>query len=92
MSTDSAFPAAAMQASKAALDAALSETDKPEEKAETTEVSKEKSGSGDLEDGEIQEVDMEAQADAIRTVLHDPTNFNAIVSHFVEIAQIFNGT
>ena len=33
----------------------------------------------DLEPGEIQEVDMQAQADNIRTVFNDPTNFNVKV-------------
>lgn len=33
----------------------------------------------DLEPGEIQEIDMESQADSIRTVFSDPTNFNVKV-------------
>jgi translation initiation factor 4E len=32
-----------------------------------------------LEPGEIQEVDMQAQAEGIRTVFSDPTNFNVKV-------------
>lgn len=53
----SGLPNGALQASKAALNAALSES----------------------EQGEGQEVDMQAQAENIRTVFNDPTNFNVKV-------------
>jgi len=57
----------ALQASRAALSAALA--DQP--------TSGELIGQDEsLEPGEIQEVDMQAQADGIRTVFSDPTNFN----------------
>lgn len=38
-------------------------------------------GNVSLEPGEIQEVDMEVQAEGIRTVFSDPKNFNVKVSH-----------
>lgn len=53
----------ALQASRAALSAALAEQPSPVEDQS-------------LEPGEIQEVDMQAQADGIRTVFSDPKNFN----------------
>ena len=67
----SALPAPSQQASKAALTAAL--TENPH--------------SNTLEPGEIQEIDMQAQAEGIRTVFSDPTNFNVKVhlSHFATL-------
>ena len=63
----------ALQASRAALSAALA--DQP--------TSGELIGQDEsLEPGEIQEVDMQAQADGIRTVFSDPTNFNVKVGQF----------
>ena len=62
----SVLPGPALQASKAALTAALAENAK--------------NGDESLEPGEIQEVDMQAQAETIRTVFSDPTNFNVKVS------------
>ncbi|KAJ7487669.1 translation initiation factor eIF 4e-like domain-containing protein [Mycena galericulata] len=53
----------ALTASRAALSAALAD-----QAAVTDDDS--------LEPGEIQEVDMQAQAEGIRTVFNDPTNFN----------------
>jgi len=77
-----------MQASRAALSAALAESKTANGFPDTT-GGKEASlagltadspgtdaADGDVEDGEIQEVDMESQADGIRTVFSDPTNFN----------------
>lgn len=58
----------ALQASRAALSAALA--DQPASVAVSDES---------MEPGEIQEVDMQAQADGIRTVFNDPTNFNVKV-------------
>lgn len=60
----STLPAPALQASRAALNAAFAE--QPQKLHETN----------DLEPGEIQEVDMEEQAEGIRTVFSDPKNFN----------------
>lgn len=54
-----------LMASKAAVAAALA--DQAESKPS-------------LEPGELEEVDMQAQADGIRTVFSDPTNFNVKVS------------
>jgi translation initiation factor 4E len=56
----------ALTASRAALSAAL---------ADQAAVNDDES----LEPGEIQEVDMQAQAEGIRTVFSDPTNFNVKV-------------
>jgi hypothetical protein len=57
----------ALQASRAALNAALQ--DNPARKDDVDS----------LEPGEIQEVDMQAQAEGIRTVFSDPKNFNVKV-------------
>ena len=64
----STLSGAALQASRAALSAALAD-----QVASTTR------DDDSLEPGEIQEVDMQAQADGIRTVFSDPTNFNVKV-------------
>ncbi|KAL1722101.1 translation initiation factor eIF 4e-like domain-containing protein [Schizophyllum commune] len=65
----SSLPPLAAQASKAALSAALA--DKPDSEAAPGEQSTESQ-----EPGELPEVDMQAQAENIRTVFTDPTNFN----------------
>ena len=67
----STLSASSQQANKTALNAAL--TENPEKHPAT------KSNENDVEPGEIQEVDMQAQADSIRTVFSDPTNFNVKV-------------
>lgn len=69
MASASTLPGPAMQASKAALNAALAEN----------ELKAASNGDAPLEDGEIQEVDMQAQAENIRTVFNDPKNFNVKV-------------
>ncbi|KAH7883647.1 cap binding protein [Phlebopus sp. FC_14] len=61
------IPASSQQANKVALNAAL---------AENPTRTNGQSSAADVEPGEIQEVDMQAQADGIRTVFSDPTNFN----------------
>ncbi|THH06809.1 hypothetical protein EW145_g3831 [Phellinidium pouzarii] len=77
MASASSLPAAAMQASKATLSAALADENETNGASDASKSSPpEASSNGDLEDGEIQEVDMESQADGIRTVFSDPTNFN----------------
>ncbi len=70
MSATSALTGQALHASRAALTAALAdqETNVPAEE----EL---------LEAGEIQEVDMQAQAEGIKTVFSDPTNFNVKVRY-----------
>ena len=70
MTSTSALPPAALQASKAALSSALAENEIKTPPA---------NGDAPLEDGEIQEVDMQAQAETIRTVFSDPKNFNVKV-------------
>lgn len=64
----SILPPPALQASKAALSAALADN-------ELKETQLPQNGDAD-EEGEIQEVDMQAQSDQIRTVFSDPKNFN----------------
>ena len=66
--TTSTLTGSALQASRAALTAALADQSSAEE---------------DLEPGEIQEIDMETQADSIRTVFSDPTNFNVKVCNLL---------
>jgi len=66
MASASTLPGPALQAAKAALNAALVEE----------EIKIAANGDAPLEDGEIQEVDMQQQAENIRTVFNDPTNFN----------------
>lgn len=68
MSATSALTGPSLQASRAALSAALADQ-------ETTVPGEEEL----LEAGEIQEVDMQAQAEGIKTVFSDPTNFNVKV-------------
>ncbi|KAI0348449.1 eukaryotic translation initiation factor 4E class I [Trametopsis cervina] len=65
MASASTLPGPALQAAKAALNNALAENQV-----------KVPSGDADAEDGEIQEVDMQQQAENIRTVFNDPQNFN----------------
>lgn len=66
----STLSASSQQANKAALNAALAEN------PERTLATNTKSNENDVEPGEIQEIDMQAQAEGIRTVFSDPTNFN----------------
>jgi translation initiation factor 4E len=75
MASVSSLPGTALQASRAAVQAALAEH--PE--AEATSKDGKASDDGSLEPGEIQEVDMQAQAETIRTVFSDPKNFNVKV-------------
>lgn len=70
MAAVSTLSGPAFQASRAALSAALS--DQRSLDAATKQDSP--------EPGEIQEIDMQAQAETIRTVFNDPKNFNVKVS------------
>ncbi|VDB99697.1 unnamed protein product [Peniophora sp. CBMAI 1063] len=80
MSAASSLPAPALQASRAAVQSALRAhgitegTDGKSEVADANSADKPETE----EPGEIQEieVDMQAQAEQIRTVFNDPTNFN----------------
>ena len=67
---NSSLPPAALQASRAALSAAL---------ADQESSASSNAADQSQEDGEIQEVDMQAQAENIRTVFSDPGNFNVKV-------------
>ncbi len=66
----SSLTGSALQASRAALSAALVEHDQSNQIRSEEEL---------IEAGEIQEIDMQGQADAIRTVFSDPSNFNVKV-------------
>ena len=79
MATASSLPASAMQASRAAVSAAMAEVKDVNGSNDATKGSPEVTNGDNLEDGEIQEVDMESQAEGIRTVFSDPTNFNVKV-------------
>ena len=48
--------------------------------AVTAALADQKDANDTAEPGEIQEVDMQAQAEDIRTVFNDPSNFNVKVS------------
>ncbi|CAL1695399.1 unnamed protein product [Somion occarium] len=73
-----ALPAPAAQAAKSALNTALAENDIKEgaDAAPGTPPTEKNGGDVSLEPGEIQEVDMQQQAENIRTVFNDPKNFN----------------
>lgn len=90
----STLPAPALAASRAALNAAFADQQSAEPvKSEGEEAGViAENGNGDeqsLEPGEIQEVNMEAQAEGIRTVFSDPTNFNVKASHCTEVRLKF---
>lgn len=77
MASVSSLPGPAFQASRSAVQAALAEH--PEVEGRSTTKDNEVEDDGPLEPGEIQEVDMQAQAETIRTVFSDPKNFNVKV-------------
>jgi hypothetical protein len=77
MASVSSLPGPALQASRTAVQAALAEHSEAE--AHTTSKDGKTDDDGSLEPGEIQEVDMQAQAETIRTVFSDPKNFNVKV-------------
>ncbi len=77
MASVSSLPGPALQASRSAVQAALAEH--PEAEAHTGAKDGEAGDDRSLEPGEIQEVDMQAQAETIRTVFSDPKNFNVKV-------------
>ncbi|KLO20219.1 eukaryotic translation initiation factor 4E class I [Schizopora paradoxa] len=77
MTTVSTLPPAALQASKAALDAAMAEGKVADgAKPPSSQAENGKESADDMEEGEIQEVDMESQAQGIRTVFSNPKDFN----------------
>lgn len=81
----STLPAPALAASRAALNAALADQQSGTDPVKTADEAAADANGGaedkpeSLEPGEIQEVNMEAQAEGIRTVFNDPTNFNVKV-------------
>lgn len=70
MTSVSTLSGPALQASRAAISAALADQSSADSTVDEAT----------LEPGEIQEVDMQAQAEGIKTVFNDPTNFNVKVS------------
>ena len=80
MASPSTLPGPALAASRAALNAAIADQQAENGgESPTTPAIPEPNGGGSPEPGEIQEVDMQAQAEGIRTVFNDPTNFNVKV-------------
>jgi translation initiation factor 4E len=77
MASVTSLPGPALQASRSAVQAALAEH--AEAEGHSTANDSEVPDDGTLEPGEIQEVDMQAQAITIRTVFSDPKNFNVKV-------------
>jgi translation initiation factor 4E len=73
MASASTLPPQALQASRAALASALAEQPTQNEPVGVPP------DQDSPEPGEIQEVNMEAQAEGIKTVFNDPTNFNVKV-------------
>jgi hypothetical protein len=77
----SSLPAQALQASRAAIMSALAEQP-PKEPADVAEEYT-------TEPGEIQEIDMQAQAEGIRTVFNDPSNFNVkVMPRMLRLARV----
>lgn len=71
----SALNGPALAATRAALSAAMADNSLTDADSDT------------FEPGEIQEISMEAQAEGIRTVFNDPTNFNVKVCfHFFALS------
>lgn len=87
MTSPSPLPGPALQASRSAVQAAVAEH--PEAEAYTTSKDDKTADDGSLEPGEIQEVDMQAQAETIRTVFSDPKNFNVKVPLLTFLLPIF---
>ena len=87
MASVSSLPGAALQASRSAVQAALAEH--PEAEAHTTSKDGKAGDDGSLEPGEIQEVDMQAQAETIRTVFSDSKNFNVKVPLLTFLLPIY---
>jgi translation initiation factor 4E len=81
-STTSNLTGPALLASRAALTAALADQNNGGATA-STDVDE------SLEAGEIQEVDMQAQAEGIKTVFNDPTNFNVKVGVFLRLNNAY---
>jgi hypothetical protein len=87
MASVSSLPGPALQASRSAVQAALAEHTEAE--AHTTSKDGKAGDDSSLEPGEIQEVDMQAQAETIRTVFSDAKNFNVKVPLLTSLLPIF---
>jgi translation initiation factor 4E len=102
MASGSALPGPALNASRAALNSALNDTDiKPSSPSGQATSSQQKvqsqadtNGANGVvpqeeepEEGEIQELDLAAHAEDIRTVFSDPMNFNVKVRSLLNCAQ-----
>ena len=77
MTSVSSLPGPALQAARSAVQAALAEHPEADGHSATKDGDE-----GSPEPGEIQEVDMQAQAETIRTVFSDPKNVNVKVLPF----------
>ncbi|KAI0067719.1 eukaryotic translation initiation factor 4E class I [Artomyces pyxidatus] len=75
-SVSSALPGPALQAARSAVQAALAEHPEANIPPPPAKAGAKDGDAEALEPGEIQEVDMQAQAETIRTVFSDPKNFN----------------
>jgi len=82
MASVSSLPGPALQASRSAIQAALAEHPETSAPSAADDSQDKDSNESLLEPGEIQEVDMQAQAETIRTVFNDPKNFNVKASSF----------
>lgn len=85
MASSSSLPGPALHASQAAIKAAMAEHPESTMLKESETAEKEgANGDASIEPGEIQEVevDMQAQAETIRTVFSDPKTFNVKVRGF----------
>ena len=115
MASGSSLPGPALNAARAALNSALNEKDaeslspspEPASSLETVFLTTNTSGPNgatpvddEAEEGEIQELDLAAHAEDIRTVFSDPTNFNVKVrpafwpvsSHGIPIRTLRNAS
>ncbi len=79
MTSASSLPGPALQAARSAVQAALAEHPEADGRSATATKDGQEEDEGSPEPGEIQEVDMQAQAETIRTVFSDPKNFNVKV-------------
>jgi translation initiation factor 4E len=84
MTSVSSLPGPALQASRSAVQAALAEHPEAEALATAKDGEDDDEDEALLEPGEIQEVDMQAQVETIRTVFSDPKTFNVKVRCFID--------
>lgn len=86
------IPASALNASRAALAAALADNDAAIPPSETPASDEAGGTNEDKEEEQMQEVNMEAQAQEIRTVFNDPERFNVKVCLLQHARLLFSGS